>query len=123
MTSANHSSGTDRIAEVAAKMKRFAHIINIQGDEPMIDPKLIDRLVRDLQRDRKLEMITAAHPFTDPREAKSPHQVKVLVNARDEALSFSRALIPGSKELSPPRHLRLQTRSFAAFRALENLAA
>jgi 3-deoxy-manno-octulosonate cytidylyltransferase (CMP-KDO synthetase) len=61
----------------------------------MIDPKLIDRLVRELQRDRKLEMITAAHPFTDPREAKSPHQVKVVVNARNEALSFSRALIPG----------------------------
>ena len=125
MTSANHSSGTDRIAEVAAKMKQFAHIINIQGDEPMIDPKLIDRLVRELQRDRKLEMITAAHPFTDPREAKSPHQVKVVVNARNEALSFSRALIPASKApgLSPPGHLRLQTRSLAAFRALENVAA
>lgn len=94
MTSAKHSSGTDRIAEVAAKMKRFGQIINIQGDEPMIDSKLIDRLVRDLQRDRKLEMITAAHPFTDPREAESSHQVKVVVNTRNEALSFSRALIP-----------------------------
>jgi 3-deoxy-manno-octulosonate cytidylyltransferase (CMP-KDO synthetase) len=93
MTSANHPSGTDRIAEVAAKAKQFAHIINIQGDEPMIDPKVIDRLVRALQRDRKLEMITAAHPFDDPREAESPHQVKVIVNARNEALSFSRALI------------------------------
>ena len=72
MTSAKHSSGTDRIAEVAAKLKRFGHIINIQGDEPMIDPKLIDRLVRALQRDRKLEMITAAHPFTDPRKRSRP---------------------------------------------------
>ena len=97
MTSANHASGTDRIAEVAAKMKQFAHIINIQGDEPMIDPKLIDRLVRALQRDRKLEMITAAHPFADPREAESPHQVKVVLNQKGEALYFSRALIPASR--------------------------
>ncbi len=94
MTSANHASGTDRIAEVAAKLKQFAHIINIQGDEPLTDPKLIDRLVRALQRDRKLEMITAAHAFNDPREAESPHQVKVVLNQKGEALYFSRAAIP-----------------------------
>ena len=94
MTSAKHASGTDRIAEVAAKLKGFAHIINIQGDEPLIDPKLIDRLVRELQRDRKLEMITAAHPFDDPRDAPSPHQVKVVLNGKGEALYFSRAQIP-----------------------------
>ena len=96
LTSKNHPSGTDRIAEVAAKAKGFAHILNIQGDEPMIDPKLIDRLVRELQRDRKLEMITAAHPFADPREAESPHQVKVVLNRKGEALYFSRALIPSA---------------------------
>jgi 3-deoxy-manno-octulosonate cytidylyltransferase (CMP-KDO synthetase) len=97
MTSANHASGTDRIAEVAAKLKRFAHIINIQGDEPLIDPKLIDRLVGQLQRDRKLEMITAAHPFDDPQDAESPHQVKVVLSRKSEALYFSRAVIPGSR--------------------------
>jgi 3-deoxy-manno-octulosonate cytidylyltransferase (CMP-KDO synthetase) len=97
MTSANHASGTDRIAEVAAKMKQFAHIINIQGDEPLIDPKLIDRLVRALQQNRKLEMITAAHPFADPHEAESPHQVKVVLNQKGGALYFSRALIPASR--------------------------
>jgi 3-deoxy-manno-octulosonate cytidylyltransferase (CMP-KDO synthetase) len=96
LTSAHHSSGTDRIAEVAAKAKQFAHIVNIQGDEPMIDPKLIDRLVRELQRDATLEMITAAHPFSDPREAESPHQVKVVLNQKGEALYFSRAPIPAS---------------------------
>jgi 3-deoxy-manno-octulosonate cytidylyltransferase (CMP-KDO synthetase) len=100
MTSANHASGTDRIAEVAAKAKEFSHIINIQGDEPLIDPKLIDRLVRELQRDRKLEMITAAHPFDDPAEAASPHQVKVVLDQNGNALYFSRAAIPAfaSKE-------------------------
>ena len=98
MTSSDHVSGTDRIAEVAAKTKPFAHVINIQGDEPMIDPKLIDRLVRELQRNRKLEMVTAAHPFADPREAESPHQVKVVLNLRNEALYFSRAVIPFTRD-------------------------
>ena len=94
MTSPNHASGTDRIAEVAKKLKQFAHIVNIQGDEPLVDPKLIDRFVRELQRDNKLEMITAAHPFDDPREAESSHQVKVVVNQSSDALYFSRARIP-----------------------------
>jgi len=97
MTSPNHASGTDRIAEVAAKLKAFAHIINIQGDEPLVDPKLVDRLVRELQRDKKLEMITAAHPFEDGNDAQSPHQVKVVVNQNGDALYFSRALIPASR--------------------------
>jgi 3-deoxy-manno-octulosonate cytidylyltransferase (CMP-KDO synthetase) len=94
MTSLNHASGTDRIAEVAKKMKQFAHVVNIQGDEPLIDPKLIDRLVRELQRDRTLEMITAAHPFEDPSDAESPHQVKVVLNQSGDALYFSRAAVP-----------------------------
>jgi 3-deoxy-manno-octulosonate cytidylyltransferase (CMP-KDO synthetase) len=98
MTSANHLSGTDRIAEVAAKTKQFAHIVNIQGDEPLVEPKLIDRLVRALQRDRKLEMVTAAHPFADSREAESPHQVKVVLNRKGEALYFSRAAIPFARD-------------------------
>jgi 3-deoxy-manno-octulosonate cytidylyltransferase (CMP-KDO synthetase) len=104
LTAINHSSGTDRIAEVAAKAKRFAHIVNIQGDEPLIDPKLIDRLVRELQRDRKLEMITAAHPFAYPGDAESPHQVKVVLNRKSEALYFSRALIPSASRSLHLRH-------------------
>ncbi|PZR72498.1 MAG: 3-deoxy-manno-octulosonate cytidylyltransferase [Chthoniobacterales bacterium] len=106
MTSPNHASGTDRIAEVAAKAKQFGFIVNIQGDEPLIDPKLIDRLVRKLQRDRKLEMITAAHPFSDPGDAASPHQVKVVVNRNSDALYFSRAAIPASRH--PRLYLRHQ---------------
>ena len=104
LTSGKHASGTDRIAEVAAKAKQFGHIINIQGDEPLIDPKLIDRLVRELQRDRELEMITAAAPFADPAEAESPHQVKVVLNKKGEALYFSRAAIPASDEPLFLRH-------------------
>ena len=94
LTAKNHSSGTDRAAEVARKASQFAHIINIQGDEPLIDPKLIDRLVSELRKDRKLEMITAAHPFDNPRDAASPHQVKVVLDSKRFALYFSRARIP-----------------------------
>ena len=100
MTSPRHESGTDRIAEVAAKLKEFAHVINIQGDEPLIDPKLIDRLVLELRRDKKLEMITAAHPFDDAGEAESPHQVKVVLNQAGDALYFSRAAIPFARDAS-----------------------
>ena len=106
MTAKTHASGTDRIAEVAGKAKGFSHIINIQGDEPTIDSRLIDRLVRELQRDPNLEMITAAHPFANPREAESPHQVKVVVEGKSDALYFSRALIPSTK--SPFFFLRHQ---------------
>jgi 3-deoxy-manno-octulosonate cytidylyltransferase (CMP-KDO synthetase) len=75
LTSSKHQSGTDRLAEVAASASEFSHVINIQGDEPMVDPRLIDRLVSGLRNDRKLEMITAAHPFTNSAEVQSPHQV------------------------------------------------
>jgi 3-deoxy-manno-octulosonate cytidylyltransferase (CMP-KDO synthetase) len=75
----------------------------------MVDPKLIDRLVRELQRDRKLEMITAAHAFADPREAESPHQVKVVVNIKNEALYFSRGAIPFARDTpAPPQYFRHQ---------------
>ncbi|MFL6518812.1 MAG: 3-deoxy-manno-octulosonate cytidylyltransferase [Chthoniobacterales bacterium] len=109
MTSPNHASGTDRIAEVAKKMKQFAHVVNIQGDEPLIDPKLIDRLVRDLQGDSDLEMITAAHPFEDAHDANSPHQVKVVLNQNGEALYFSRSAIPFVRDSHQrPRFFRHQ---------------
>ena len=109
MTSPNHASGADRAAEVATKLKPFAHIINIQGDEPLVDPKLIDRLVAALQRDKKLEMITAAHPFENPSDAQSPHQVKVVVNQNGDALYFSRAPIPFPRGTSEqPKYFRHQ---------------
>jgi 3-deoxy-manno-octulosonate cytidylyltransferase (CMP-KDO synthetase) len=97
LTSAGHRSGTDRIAEVAAKAKGFRYIINIQGDEPLIDPRLINRLVRELKNDPTLEMVTAAHPFGNPTEAASPHQVKVALDRQGSALSFSRTLPSGAK--------------------------
>lgn len=94
LTSPHHRSGTDRMAEVAQKTKEYAYVINIQGDEPLIDPRLIDRFVETLQADRKIDIVTAAHPFADPSEADSPHQVKVVVDLRGNALYFSRSPIP-----------------------------
>src|SRR5436309_2604626 len=78
LTSPHHQSGTDRVAEVARKAKEFEFVINIQGDEPLVEPRLIDRLVEKLRVDRKIDIVTAAHPFDNPGEATSPHQVKVV---------------------------------------------
>ena len=108
LTSPRHRSGTDRAAEIAKRAPGFTHVVNIQGDEPLIDPRLIDRLVREMQSDRTIEMITAAHPFADPGEVESPHQVKVVLSRARDALYFSRAPIPFLRESSPARPLRHQ---------------
>jgi 3-deoxy-manno-octulosonate cytidylyltransferase (CMP-KDO synthetase) len=97
LTSRKHRSGTNRIAEVARKTKQFAYVINIQGDEPLIDPRLIDKLVEKLRSDHKVGIVTAAHPFENPADATSPHQVKVVFDLRGNALYFSRAPIPAPR--------------------------
>jgi 3-deoxy-manno-octulosonate cytidylyltransferase (CMP-KDO synthetase) len=94
LTSSRHQSGTDRVAEVARQAKQFAFVLNIQGDEPLIEPALIDRVVAKLRSDSKIDIVTAAHPFADPAEAVSPHQVKVVVDLAGRALYFSRFPIP-----------------------------
>ena len=107
LTSTKHRSGTDRIAEVANNAKAFSYIVNIQGDEPLIDPHLIDRIVRRLRSDRKIDIVTAAHPFINPADAVSPHQVKVVVDLQGNALYFSRSPIPwndGSSAVVLLRH-------------------
>jgi 3-deoxy-manno-octulosonate cytidylyltransferase (CMP-KDO synthetase) len=109
LTSPKHTSGTDRIAEVVRRSKEFAFIINIQGDEPLVDPRLIDKLVEKLQRDRKIDIVTAAHPFSNAAEASSPHQVKVIVDLGGNALYFSRFAIPFLRDRSVPvKYLRHQ---------------
>src|SRR5438105_15833705 len=108
LTSPRHQSGTDRVAEVAKKGKEFGYVVNIQGDEPLVDPRLIDRLIEKLRSDRKIDIVTAAHPFDDPAEASSPHQVKVVVDLMGRALYFSRAAIPFLRQLSRKNYLRHQ---------------
>ena len=96
LTSPRHHSGTDRVAEVAKKAREFAYIINVQGDEPLVDPQVVDKLVEKLRSDRSIGIVTAAHPFENPAEASSPHQVKVVLDRDSNALYFSRAAIPSS---------------------------
>lgn len=109
MTSTKHRSGTDRAAEIAGRTNEFTHFINIQGDEPLTDPKLIDRLVKELESDRALEMVTAAHPFENPADIGSSHQVKVVLDAQKNALYFSRSPIPFVRDSGAKiTHLRHQ---------------
>jgi len=108
LTSPKHCTGTNRVAEVARKTKQFAYVINVQGDEPLIDPRLIDKIVEKLQSDRKVEIVTAAHPFKDPADAFSAHQVKVVLDLRGNALYFSRAAIPAPKKDGRSLFLRHQ---------------
>jgi len=108
LTASRHQSGTDRVAEVAKKGKEFAYIINIQGDEPLVDPRLIDKLIEKLRSDRKVDIVTAAHAFEDAAEASSPHQVKVVVDLMGRALYFSRTAIPYPHNVSQIRYLRHQ---------------
>jgi 3-deoxy-manno-octulosonate cytidylyltransferase (CMP-KDO synthetase) len=108
LTSPRHRSGTDRVAEVARHAKDFAFVINIQGDEPLIDPRLIDKLVEKLRSDPRIEIVTAAHPFQNPTEAKSPHQNKVVLDRNNCALYFSRSIIPYPANRFRVRYLRHQ---------------
>ena len=108
LTSPRHRSGTDRIAEVVRHTKNYVFVVNIQGDEPLIDPRLIDQLVEKLRSDCSTNIVTAAHPFADPAEAKSPHQNKVVLDRNNCALYFSRSLIPYAANSSRVRYLRHQ---------------
>ncbi|MDO5687472.1 MAG: 3-deoxy-manno-octulosonate cytidylyltransferase [Neisseria sp.] len=95
MTDVNHHSGTDRLAEAAVllKLPENALVVNVQGDEPLIDPMLIDRLAAHLAAG-SAPMATAAHPLTAHAEFLNPNVVKVVLDSRQHALYFSRAPIP-----------------------------
>ncbi len=95
MTRDDHPSGTDRAAEVALQMPEMTHIINIQGDEPLICPDLIDQMASQMTGDPDLPMITAANPL-DPAapEVHDPNVVKVTIDKNGRALYFSRSPIP-----------------------------
>lgn len=95
MTAATHESGTTRLAEAAAKLglPPDTVVVNVQGDEPLINPQLIDRTAALLVKNQ-VPMATAAHPIRDLAEFLNPNCVKVVLNAAGNALYFSRAPIP-----------------------------
>lgn len=94
MTSTRHRSGTDRVAEVAKKLRGVTHVINVQGDEPLVDPGVVSRLAAGMIKDRKIQMITAASVFAPDDDLTNPNMVKVVVDRAGDALYFSRSPIP-----------------------------
>ena len=94
ITSPKHRSGTDRIAEVAKKLKGISHVLNVQGDEPLVEPALLNRLAKTLLADPKLDMVTAANAFGPGDDVNNPNAVKVVLDRAGNALYFSRSPIP-----------------------------
>lgn len=142
MTDANHPTGTDRLAEVARQYTDLDVIINVQGDEPMIDANLIDQLAELFESDDALQMATVATPLLE-EEYDEPSAVKVVLNKRNDAMYFSRSLIPYPRHdfvNTPLKHIGIyayrrqflldyakmeptaaeQTESLEQLRALEN---
>ncbi len=109
MTRSDHTSGTDRLAEVASGMQCDI-VVNIQGDEPMIQPEAIDAAVRPFLDNPELRFGTIATEITTVEEHEDPAAVKVVVDAEGWALYFSRAPIPyfriddGASRPERPRH-------------------
>lgn len=100
MTRSDHATGTDRLAEVARK-RRFPvrHIVvNVQGDEPLIAPALIDGVAASLASHREASIATACHPITRAAEFANPNIVKVVLDNAGYALYFSRAPIPWARD-------------------------
>jgi 3-deoxy-manno-octulosonate cytidylyltransferase (CMP-KDO synthetase) len=93
MTREDHRSGTDRIAEAVAEMDVDV-VVNVQGDEPLLDPAEIDAVVAPFGERPDLMMSTAATPIADPRDVMDPSVVKVVLDVRGDALYFSRLPIP-----------------------------
>ena len=93
MTKPSHRTGTDRVAEVAAELACDI-VVNVQGDEPLIDPAMITAVVAPLRTDSSIVMTTARRKLTDPDDFRNQHIVKVVTDPQGDALYFSRAPIP-----------------------------
>ena len=94
LTRADHATGTDRLAEVAEAYPEVDLIVNVQGDEPLIDPGLIDDLAGLFEGEPELAMATVKTEIEDEAEQKNPNNVKVVCDKAGYALYFSRSLMP-----------------------------
>jgi 3-deoxy-manno-octulosonate cytidylyltransferase (CMP-KDO synthetase) len=101
LTSPAHESGTDRLAEVAASLD-CALVVNVQGDEPLLAPQTIDAAVAPFVEDAQLEMSTLRRKITDAAEHANPNLTKIVVDANEFAMYFSRAPIPFTRPGRPP---------------------
>lgn len=99
MTPSDMASGTDRVAYVARDLKVDA-VVNIQGDEPLIDPKSIDVLVKTLLQETSTRMATLVRRISDSEDLDNPNSVKVVLDIYNNALYFSRAALPFARDIS-----------------------
>jgi 3-deoxy-manno-octulosonate cytidylyltransferase (CMP-KDO synthetase) len=109
MTAASHRTGTDRVAEVASRLACDV-VINVQGDEPLIDPRMVAEVAAPFAADPALRMATLKRPITEPADFDDPGVVKVVTDRFGHALYFSRAPIPASFADTPRavwRHIGL----------------
>jgi 3-deoxy-manno-octulosonate cytidylyltransferase (CMP-KDO synthetase) len=110
MTARSHQSGTDRIAEVVANLPCDL-VVNVQGDEPLLEPEMIDQAVSAFDGDPALQMSTLRRRISDPAERQNSNITKVVVDREDYALYFSRAPVPFVRDGCPPapawRHVGL----------------
>jgi 3-deoxy-manno-octulosonate cytidylyltransferase (CMP-KDO synthetase) len=101
MTDSAHATGTDRLAEVARKLDATTIVVNIQGDEPLLDPATVDAVIAPLLEDDTIPMSSVMVPMPDLTRAQDPNVVKVVTDQQGFALYFSRAPIPIVRD---PRH-------------------
>ncbi|MGL5000922.1 MAG: 3-deoxy-manno-octulosonate cytidylyltransferase [Cetobacterium sp.] len=94
LTSENHLNGTSRIAEVCEKVTDYDVIINIQGDEPLIEGDMINSLIDVFKKEENLKMATLKHKLLKREDIENPNFVKVVTDKKDYAIYFSRSVIP-----------------------------
>ena len=130
MTRVDHQSGTDRITEVAIKLnwRDDEIVVNVQGDEPLIDPKLIQEVAAHLAQSEDAVMATACHPIQDEASLLNPNIVKVVMDANGNALFFSRAPIPYPRDdvyktnIQAHRHIGIYAYKVGFLKKYANLA-
>ncbi len=99
MTREDHKSGTDRIAELAHNHSDWSVVINVQGDEPFINPADINKAIEPFRYDPTLEMTSLYHDLFNWDEIKNSNNVKVVVDINDEAMFFSRSIMPAVRDV------------------------
>ena len=110
MTRSDHLSGTDRVAEVASLVEDAQLVINIQGDEPLLDPDAIDAAIMPLLEESAIPMATLKKKIENPAEIHDPNVVKVVTDRFENAIYFSRATIPyvrGNESYTWYKHIGL----------------
>ena len=125
MTSPNHASGTDRVAEVASQLDSEI-VVNVQGDEPLIEPSTIDAAIAPLVEDSQIQISTTSEPITTVEDVLSPSVVKVVTDTRGFALYFSRSPIPYSRlagEMTLEASLRADAALLSGYRKHSGLYA